>query len=68
MVEALGHFNDGYRAWNDGKWDQAIKLFKNVEKINPNDKAAKLYLDRCAYMKKHPPKGDWNGVWVMTSK
>ena len=68
MVDALGHFNDGYRAWNDGKWDQAIKLFKNVEKINPKDKAAKLYLDRCAHMKKHPPKGDWNGVWVMTSK
>lgn len=68
MVEALGHFNDGYRAWNNGSWDQAIKLFKNVEKINPNDKAAKLYLDRCAHLKKNPPKGDWDGVWVMTSK
>ncbi|MDA7822093.1 GAF domain-containing protein [Opitutales bacterium] len=68
MVEALGHFNDGYRAWNNGNWDQAIKLFKNVEKINPNDKAAKLYLDRCAHLKKNPPKGDWDGVWVMTSK
>ena len=68
MVEALGYFNDGYRAWNNGNWDQAIKLFQNVEKVNPNDKAAKLYLDRCAYMKKNPPKGDWDGVWVMTSK
>ena len=68
MVEALGHFNDGYRAWNNGNWDQAIKLFKNVEKINPNDKAAKLYLDRCAHLKKNPPQGDWDGVWVMTSK
>ena len=68
MVEALGYFNDGYRAWNNGKWDQAIKLFQNVEKVNPSDKAAKLYLDRCAYMKKNPPKGDWDGVWVMTSK
>ena len=68
MVEALGHFNDGYRAWNNGSWDQAIKLFKNVEKINPNDKAAKLYLDRCAHLKKNPPQGDWDGVWVMTSK
>ena len=68
LVDALGIFNDGYRSWNEGKWDQAVKLFKNVQKINPQDKAAQLYLDRCEHMKKNPPKGDWNGVWVMTSK
>jgi len=68
MIDALGHFNDGYRAWNDGKWDQAIKLFKNVQKINPNDVAAKLYLERCDHMKKNPPKEEWDGVWVMTTK
>ncbi len=68
LVDALGVFNDGYRSWNEGKWDQAIKLFKNVQKINPNDKSAQLYLDRCDHMKKNPPKGDWGGVWIMTSK
>jgi adenylate cyclase len=68
MIEALGNFNDGYRAWNEGKWDQAIKLFHSVKKINPEDKAAQLYLDRCDYMKKNPPKKEWDGVWVMTSK
>ncbi len=68
LVEALGLFNDGYRSWNDGKWEQAIKIFNSVKKINPNDKAAQLYLDRCSHMKKNPPKGDWDGVWVMTTK
>ncbi len=68
LVEGLGLFNDGYRSWNEGKWDQAIKLFKDVKKNNPNDKAAQLYLDRCDHMKKNPPKGDWDGVWVMTTK
>ena len=68
LVEALGMFNDGYRSWNHGKWDQAIKLFNSVLKINPKDKAAKLYVDRCNHMKKNPPKGTWDGVWVMTSK
>ena len=68
LVEALGIFNDGYRSWNEAKWDQAIKLFKDVKKINPNDKAAQLYLDRCDHMKKNPPKGEWDGVWVMTTK
>ena len=68
LVEALGIFNDGYRCWNEAKWDQAVKLFKDVKKLNPNDKAAQLYLDRGDHMKKNPPKGDWNGVWVMTTK
>ena len=68
LVDGLGVFNDGYRSWNEGKWDQAIKLFKNVQKINPNDKAAQMYLDRCYHMKKNPPKNDWDGVWIMTSK
>ena len=68
LVDALGIFNDGYRCWQEGKWDQSIKLFKEVKKVNPDDKAAQLYLDRCAHMKKNPPKGEWNGVWVMTSK
>jgi adenylate cyclase len=68
LVEALGLFNDGYRTWNQGKWDQATKLFNSVKKLNPNDKAAQLYLDRCTHMKKNPPKGTWDGVWVMTTK
>jgi adenylate cyclase len=68
LVEALGLFNDGYRTWNQGKWDQATKLFNSVKKLNPNDKAAQLYLDRCSHMKKNPPKGTWDGVWVMTTK
>ncbi len=68
LVEALGLFNDGYRSWNEGKWDQATKLFNSVKKINPDDKAAQLYIDRCTHMKKNPPKGNWDGVWVMTSK
>ena len=68
LVEALGLFNDGYRSWNLGKWDQATKLFNSVKKLNPNDKGAQLYLDRCTHMKKNPPKGTWDGVWVMTTK
>ena len=68
LVDALGIFNDGYRCWQEGKWDQSIKLFKEVKTVNPDDKAAQLYLDRCTQMKKNPPKGEWNGVWVMTSK
>ena len=36
--------------------------------MNPADKAAKLYVERCRYLAEHPPGEDWNGVWVMESK
>ena len=25
-------------------------------------------MERCEYMKKNPPKGEWDGVWVMKTK
>ena len=36
--------------------------------LNPDDKAAKLYIDRSEQLKANPPKGEWDGVWVMTTK
>ena len=29
---------------------------------------SKMYIERCAELKAAPPKGDWDGVWVFTSK
>ena len=36
--------------------------------MNPADKAARLYVERCRHLAEHPPGDDWNGVWVMESK
>ena len=47
---------------------KGFKLFNNCLKLNPDDKAAKLYIDRCNHLKANPPAGEWDGVWVMTSK
>ena len=53
MVEALGNFNDGYRALNNGT-DQAIKLFNVVKKINSNDKRPNCILIVVIYEEKTP--------------
>ena len=36
--------------------------------LNPDDGLSKTYLGRCHIMKASPPAGDWDGVWVMTTK
>jgi adenylate cyclase len=68
MIDALGYFRDGLAKYRQGKWNDAVKQFSEVAGMNPADKAAKLYVERCEYLKEHPPEGDWNGVWVMESK
>ncbi|MEE9464045.1 MAG: GAF domain-containing protein [Candidatus Neomarinimicrobiota bacterium] len=68
MVEVLGHFNNGIEYYNEGRWDEAVKLFKQALKGNPNDKCSQMYIERCALLKKNPPEGEWDGVWVFESK
>ena len=68
LVETLQTFNDGIRCYRKAEWDKGLKLFNDCLKLNPEDKAASLYIDRCNHLKANQPKGQWDGVWVMTSK
>ncbi len=68
ISEGLQIFKEGLLAYRLGKWDKAHLEFAQCLELNPNDKAAKLFLERCEQLKAAPPKGEWTGVWVMTSK
>ncbi len=68
MMEALNQFRGGLDLYRTAKWDGAIKVFKDALALNPADKLSQTYIDRCTQLKKNPPKGEWDGVWVMTSK
>jgi len=67
LMEAVNHFKSGRQFYNKGEWDKAIKAFNEAIGLNPNDKLAKTYIERCEHLKADAP-ADWNGVWVMTSK
>jgi len=68
LVDAVGYFRDGLAQYRQGGWNDAVKQFSEVMALNPADKAAQLYVERCRYLEQHPPGDDWNGVWVMQSK
>jgi len=68
MIDALGYFRDGLAKYRQRKWNDAVKQFSEVVAVNPADKTAKLYVERCAYLAEHPPGDAWNGVWMMESK
>ena len=68
LSDALGHFRDGLAKYRGRDFAGAKTLFEKVLAINPADKAAKLYVERCDHLAQEPPPADWSGVWVMESK
>lgn len=49
-------------------WDQAIKLFEEVLRVEPGDKAAEEILRRCSYYRLNPPLSEWDGIHHMENK
>ncbi|MDM8517335.1 adenylate/guanylate cyclase domain-containing protein [Desulfobacterales bacterium HSG16] len=70
MMEVIKLFKYGISSYREMKWDQSIEAFHEALKANPEDRLARMYIDRCTQLKENPPeeKEDWDGVWVMKSK
>ena len=64
----VGRFETGLAKYREGLWDEAIAAFRGVLEIRPEDYPARLYIERCEALKGHPPEGEWDGVFTMTTK
>jgi len=58
-------------------WDGATLLFERSAMLEPNQPSKALaiesnpsliMIDRCRYMKEHPPGANWSGVFIMKDK
>ncbi len=67
LMDVVNFFREGISLYRQGNWDKAVRLFGEALKANPNDHLSQTYIERCDYLKAHPPK-DWTGVWVMKEK
>jgi adenylate cyclase len=68
LMDNVNYFNEGVKLYRSGDWDKAVSSFDEAIKANPSDKLATTYIERCEHLKEEPPAGEWDGVWVMTSK
>ena len=68
LPEVIGLFRGGLGYYRKGEFDRAIKQFQEALALHPGDKLSSTYIERCEYLKTHPPEGPWDGVWVMKSK
>ena len=68
LMDVVNHFKDGLTKYRAGKWDPAVSAFREALSANPADKLSNIYIERCLKLKKSPPKGEWDGIWVMEDK
>jgi len=68
LADAMHFFRVGLTKYRSKKWEQAAKEFQQVLSLNPKDKAAQLYINRCAHFQNHSPPEEWAGVWEMEDK
>ena len=67
-VESLPHFKRGVELYTQQNWEEAIKEFEESLKIFPEDKVAKMYIERCEKLNISPPAEDWKGEYVYEQK
>ena len=68
LMSVVNYFTDGLMNYREGKWDKAIKAFNEALNFNSSDEMSRTYIERCVFLKEHPPEGKWDGVWKLTSK
>lgn len=54
--------------YRDKQFDTALKTFRAVSEKNPEDKAAKVYIDRCEQILAEGLPEDWEATQRLTSK
>ncbi|MBF0564200.1 MAG: GAF domain-containing protein [Nitrospirae bacterium] len=68
LMEVVGYFGEGRKAYQSGNWDEAAKCFGKSLRLHPGDNLSRTYIERCKHLKANPPGDTWDGVWRMTSK
>jgi two-component system sensor histidine kinase ChiS len=55
-------FESAIILYNHKEFNQAKQIFQTILQINPQDGAAKMYIDRCEYYQRHGVPEKWSGI------
>ncbi len=68
LEEFLHLYSQGRSAYLNSDFSGALSLFKQAHKLNPQDQALQIHLERTHNYLNQPPTKDWDGVHTMTTK
>jgi adenylate cyclase len=64
----LETYREGLKAYTERRWDEGIAYMEHAMIYWPDDPVCNLYIERMRLYQIHPPKPEWNGVFVLESK
>jgi adenylate cyclase len=67
-VDLCTRFAQGFKLYTEQRWGEALKLFEGLKNDYPQDYVVNMYIERCHAFKENPPKKNWDGIFVLTSK
>lgn len=68
VVDFIALFNEGFQYYKARKWQQALSVFEEANKLTPRDKPSLILMARCRDFINNPPPADWSGAIKMKSK
>jgi len=68
MLEMVKSWEGAMMAYEDKNFVAAKRIFEGVSQKYPEDKVAKLYLERCVKFEAAPPPANWDAVDNLTEK
>ena len=68
LTDVVNQFSDGIVAYRGQNFGKAMERFERCLVLNPGDRLAQTYIDRCQFLGANPPPADWDAVWVMKDK
>jgi adenylate cyclase len=68
VIEDARLFENALRYYREQKWDEAEKILKELQVVEPHSFLIKLYLERVDIFREDPPGDDWDGVFVYKTK
>jgi len=66
--EVLELFHRGLEFFEEKRWKEAIKIFDEALKLDPEDGPAATFKKRCQDFMKKPPAKNWDGVFSLNMK
>ncbi|EME71589.1 adenylate cyclase 1 [Paramagnetospirillum caucaseum] len=59
---------EGFSAYQDRRWSDAIALYEQLAALAPADKVPAIFIERCRHYLAEPPPADWTGLFEMKTK
>jgi adenylate cyclase len=73
QVQMRTIYQQGMALYQQQQWDEAMAKFTESEKLEEvfprrSTTPSRVYIERCDFLKEHPPGPHWDGSWELTSK